>query len=186
VKAESSPEEPEVVISPTAATPAPTVEIISPPAPDVPSETRRASTLMEVSIASEAALEPSVTKDSKPSEDSEQREADMDVDEELLNLIGDDTLSRNLHTSSTKQEPSSPQDKDPSSLLPVKQESTPSISHLSPTATAIPTSQEGVSMPSSDIALSARDSETSAVKLDERSAPKKKVSRLALASSSLF
>jgi hypothetical protein len=186
VKAETSPtlpEELEVVISPAAATPAPAVEIISPPSPDLPSETRRASTLIEVSIASEAALEPAVTKDLKPSGDDEQRHADMDVDEELLNLIGDGPLSRNLHPSPTKQEPSSPQDKYPSSLLPVKQESAPTIlapSHLSPAATTILTLQEGLSMLSPDTALSARDSEPSAVKLDERSAPKKKVSCLAL------
>jgi hypothetical protein len=192
VKAETSPtspEELEVVISPAAATPAPAVEIISPPSPDLPSETRRASAFIEVSIASEAALEPAVTKDSKPSGDGEQRHADMDVDEELLNLIGDDSLSRNLHPSPTKQEPSSPQDKYPSSLLPVKQESAPSIlapPHLSPAATTILTSQEGLSMLSPDTALSVRDSEPSAVKLDERSAPKKKVSCLALVFNLLF
>jgi hypothetical protein len=175
----TSPEELEAVISPAAATPVPAAEVVSLPGPDVSPWTFHASTPMEINIDSEAALEPTFTTDSKQSRVDEQRHADMDVDEELLNLIGDDLPPRSSHTSSKKQEPSSPEDNYPSSHPLVKEESAPSIlvpPHLSPAAITFPTSPEGVSTHSPETALSARDS----LKLDERLAPKKKVTYLVL------
>ena len=182
VKAEASlasPEELEVMTSPAVATPAPAMEVVSPPVLDVSPGTGHAPTAMDIDTRSEAALELAVITESKPSQVDDQRDAEMDVDEELLNLIGDDLPSRSSHISCKKQESPPTEDKYPASHLPVKPEDAPGIlisSPPSPAATIFPTPQEGVSMFSPDTALSARDSETSTLKLDERSIPKKKVS----------
>jgi hypothetical protein len=194
VKAETlltSPEKPEAVISPATATPPPSAEVVPLPVREVSPGTSHASTLMEINIGSEAAFEPAVTMDKKQSWVDEQRDAEMDVDEELLNLIGegDKLPSRSSHTSSEKQKLSPLEDRFTSSHPSVKQESAPGILvpfHPPATATTFPTSQEGISMLSRDTALSARDSETSTLKSDERSAPKKKVNYLTLVLGSLF
>ncbi|KAI0257634.1 hypothetical protein BJV78DRAFT_50525 [Lactifluus subvellereus] len=181
VKAEpsfASPEDLEPTISPAVTTPAPAAEVISLPVLDVSPGTSHghAPTAMDIDSSSEAALELAVMTESKPSQVDDQRHADMDVDEELLNLIGDDLPSRSSRSSFNKQESPPTEDKPHS---PVKPEDAPGIlisSPPSPAATALPAPQEGVSMLSPDTALSARDSETSTLRLDERSVPKKKVS----------
>ena len=115
--------------------------------------------------------------DSKQNRIAEQKHVDMDVDEELLSLIGDDLPSRGPHTKSKKHDFVSSEGKH-SSLL--KQESTANT--LSPpdsspvvTVPAHAIKQERASVLPIDTAAGTRDSEISALKQEERPSQKKKV-----------
>ena len=102
--------------------------------------------------------------------------ADMDVDEELLSLIGDDLPSRGSQTKSKKHDFVSFEGKHPS----LKQEPTFNILSLpdpSPVITvpAHAIKQEGASVLPTDTAVGTRDSEINALKPEERPSQKKKV-----------
>jgi COMPASS component SPP1 len=128
---------------------------------------------------SEASLETGIALDSKQRQIAEQSPADMDVDEELLSLIADDLPSRSSRTMLRKHELSSSEDKRPPSYLaPFKQESamgTPTPSQPSPAPSSIAFNLETVSTHSPDPPVSARESEMSTMKLEERPTQKKKV-----------
>ena len=118
--------------------------------------------------------------DSKQSQIAEQRHADMDVDEELLSLIGDDLPSRGSQSKSKKHEFVSSEGKHYSRSSFLKQESTlntltsPDSSPVV-TAPALAIKQEKASVLPTDTAVGTRDSEISALKLEERQSQKKKV-----------
>jgi hypothetical protein len=118
--------------------------------------------------------------DSKQGQIPEQTHVDMDVDEELLSLIGDDLPMRGSQTKSKKHDFVSSEGKHTSRSPFPKQEST--LSTLSSpdsspvvTAPAHAVKQERASVLPTDTAVGNRDSETSSVKLDERPSQKKKV-----------
>ncbi|KAI9445275.1 hypothetical protein H4582DRAFT_2125647 [Lactarius indigo] len=118
--------------------------------------------------------------DSKQSQIAEQRHVDMDVDEELLSLIGDDLPSRGSQTKSKKHEFVSSEGKHSSRSPLLKQEPTPNtiiLPHSSPVVNAptLAIKQEGTSVLPADTAVGTRDSETSALKIEERLSQKKKV-----------
>jgi hypothetical protein len=116
--------------------------------------------------------------DSKQSQIAEQRHVDMDVDEELLSLIGDDLPSRGSQTKSKKHDFVSFEGKHPS----LKQEPTFNILSLpdpSPVVTvpAHAIKQERASVLPTDTAVGTRDSEASTLKPEERPPQKKKVNQ---------
>lgn len=117
---------------------------------------------------------------SRQSQSAEQRHVDMDVDEELLSLIGDGLPSRGSQTKSKKHDFVEGKHSSRSPLL--KQESaltTLTSPDSSPvvTAPALAITQERPSV-LTDTAVGIRDSETSALKLEERSSQKKKAKHL--------
>ena len=119
-------------------------------------------------------------KDSKQYLVAEQRHAEMDVDEELLSLIGDDLPSRGSQTKSKKHDFVSSDGKHFSRSPLLKQESTVNtLTSLDPspvvTAFAPAIKQERASVLPTDTAVGIRDSETSGLKLEERLPQKKKV-----------
>jgi hypothetical protein len=117
------------------------------------------------------------TMDSKQCQIAEQRHADMDVDEELLSLIGDDLPSRGSQTKSKKHEflfsegthsSRSPLPKQESTLNTLTSlDSSPVV-----TAPALAIKQERASVFPTDTTVGTRDSGTSAV--EERPPQKKK------------
>lgn len=119
-------------------------------------------------------------KDSKQYQVIEQRHVEMDVDEELLSLIGDDLPSRGSQTKSKKHDFVSSDGKHFSRSPLLKQESTVNtLTSLDPspvvTAFAPAIKQERASVLPTDTAVGIRDSETSGLKLEERLPQKKKV-----------
>jgi len=123
------------------------------------------------------------TVDLKQSQIAEQRDVNMDVDEELLSLIGDDLPSRGSQTKSKKHDFVSFEGKKTFCSPLLEQESTPNrlFSPDPPpvvTASALEVKQERASALSTDTAMGTvgtRDSETGALKLEERLSQKKKV-----------
>lgn len=118
--------------------------------------------------------------DSRQGQIPEQRHVDMDVDEELLSLIGDDLPGRGSQTKSKKHDFVSSEGKHSSRSPLPKQETTLSTlsSPDSSPVVAVPAhavKQERASVLPTDTAVGTRDSETSSVKLDERPSQKKKV-----------
>ena len=118
--------------------------------------------------------------DSKQNQIAEQRHVEMDVDEELLSLIGDDLPSRGSQAKSKKYEFVSSEGKHSSRSPLLKQEPAPNtLTSLdsSPvvTAPALAIKQERVSVLPTDTAVGSRDSETGTPKLEERPLQKKKV-----------
>jgi hypothetical protein len=117
--------------------------------------------------------------DSKQGQIPEQSHVEMDVDEELLSLIGDDLPGRGSLAKSKKHDFVSSEGKHSSRSPFPKQESalsTLSSPDSSPvvTAPAHAVKQERASVLPTDTAVVTRDSETSSVKLDERPSQKKK------------
>ena len=169
--------EPKVVKSPITLPPA--VETAPLPKPDGSPRADEAPIPVVNVIKSEAAQELGVAVDANQIQDTEQRDTDMDVDEELLSLIADDLPSRHSQNTLRKQEPSSSEIKhSPSSHAPPKQEpvlSTLPPSHPSPGPTSFTIKSERVSTLSPDATPVTRDPEASTLKPEERPPQKKKV-----------
>ncbi|KAF8271473.1 hypothetical protein EI94DRAFT_586273, partial [Lactarius quietus] len=115
----------------------------------------------------------------KQSQIGEQRRVDMDVDEELLSLIGDDMPSRGSQSKSKKHDFVSSEGKHSSRSPLLKQESTfNTLSSPEPsTVVTVPVhvvKQERASVVPTDTAVGGRDSESSALKQEERPSQKKK------------
>ena len=117
---------------------------------------------------------------------AEQRHVDMDVDEELLSLIGDDLPGRGSQNKLKKHDFVSSEGKYSSRSPLPKQESTFSA-QSSPDSSPVVTvpvhavTLERASVLPTDTAVGTRDSETSSVKLEERPSQKKKVNFTILA-----
>lgn len=168
-------EEPKAMKSPVSFPPA--VEAVPLPKPDGSPRADEAPIPVVNVIKSEAAEELGVAMDVNRTQDTGQRDTDMDVDEELLSLIADDLPSRHSQNLK-KQEPSPPEIKhSPSSHAPPKQE--PVLSTLPPHPSPGPSSftikSERVSTLSPDVTAFARDPEASTLKSEERPPQKKKV-----------
>jgi hypothetical protein len=135
-------------------------------------------------IKSEAAQELGVAMDANQTQDTEQRDIDMDVDEELLSLIADDLPSRHSQNMLRKQEPSPSEFKHShSSHAPPKQEpvfSTLPPSHPSPGPSSFTIKSERVTTLSPDAAALTRDPEAGTLKPEERPPQKKKVNQSVL------
>jgi hypothetical protein len=174
--------EPEAVKSPAAFPPA--VEAVALPKPDGSPRADEAPIPVVNVIKSEAAQELGVAIDANQFQDTEQRDTDMDVDEELLSLIADDLPSRHSQNTLRKQEPSPSEIKhSPCSHAPPKQEpvlSTLPPSHPSPGPGSLTIKSERVSTLSPDAAAFTRDPEASTLKPEERPPQKKKVNQLVL------
>jgi hypothetical protein len=157
----------------------PTVEAAPLPKPDGSPRVDEVPIPVVNVIKSEAAEELGVTMDTNQTQDTEQRDTDMDVDEELLSLIADDLPSRHSQNMPRKQEPSPSEVKHPpSSHAPPKQEpvlSTLPPSHPSPGLSSFTIKSERVSTLSPDAAAFTRDPEASTLKPEERPPQKKKV-----------
>jgi hypothetical protein len=162
----------------------PAVEAVPLPKPDGSPRVDEAPIPVVNVIKSEAAQELDVPMDANQTQDTEQRDTDMDVDEELLSLIADDLPSRHSQNMLRKQEPSPSEIKHPpSSHAPSKQEpvlSTLPPSHPSPGPTPFTIKSEKVSTLSPDAAAFTRDPEASTLKPEERPPQKKKVNQSVL------
>lgn len=166
----------EVVRSPVATSPVAESSLLS--MLDDPPKIDDESLSININDADEASA-----MDSKPSQIAEQRHVDMDVDEELLSLIGDDLPSRGSQTKSKKHEFVSSEGKHFSRSPLLEQEPTPNTltspdSSLVVTAPTLAIKQERTSVLPADTAVGTRDSETSALKTEERLSQKKKAKHL--------
>jgi hypothetical protein len=174
--------EPESVKSPVTFPPA--VEAIPLPKPDGSPRVDEVPIPVVNVIKSEVAQELDVPMDANQTQDTEQRDTDMDVDEELLSLIADDLPSRHSQNMLRKQEPSPSEIKHPlSSHAPSKQEpvlSTLPPSHPSPGPSSFTIKSVRVSTLSPDAAAFTRDPEASTLKPEERPPQKKKVNQSVL------
>lgn len=171
----TSVEEPKAMKSPVSFPPV--VEAVPLPKPDGSPRADEAPIPVVNVIKSEAAEELSVAMDANRTQDTGQRDTDMDVDEELLSLIADDLPSRHSQNLK-KQEPSPSEIKHSlSSHTPPKQE--PVLStlppHPSPGPSSFTVKSERVSTLSPDVAAFTRDPEASTLKPEERPPQKKKV-----------
>lgn len=151
------------------------------PMPDDPPKIDDASRSLNLDDDDEASA-----VDSRRGQIAEQRRVDMDVDEELLSLIGDDLPGRGSQSKSKKHDFVSSEGKYSSRSPFPKQESTFSTlsSPDSSPAVTVPVhtvTQERVPVLPTDAAAGTRDSETSSVKLEERPSQKKKVNLTILA-----
>lgn len=168
--------EPEAVKSPVTFPSA--VEPVPPPKPDGSPRVDEAPIPVVNVIKSEAAQELDVAMDANQTHDTEQRDTDMDVDEELLSLIADDLPSRHSQNMLRKQELSPSEVKHfRSSHAHPKPEpvlSTLPPSHPSPGLSSFTIKSEGVSTLSPDAAAFTRDPEANALKAEERPPQKKK------------
>ena len=173
--------EPEAVKSPV--TFPPTVEAVPFPKPDGSPRADEAPIPVVNVIKSEAAQKLGVTMDDNQIQDTEQRDTDMDVDEELLSLIADDLPSRHSQSTLRKQEPSPSETKhSPSSHAPPQQEpvlNTLPPPHPYPGPSSFTIKSERFSTLSPDAAAFTRDSEASTLKPEERPPQKKKVNQSA-------
>ena len=171
--------EPEAVKS--AVTFPPTVEAIPLPKLDGSPRADEAPIPVVNVIKSEAAQELGVTIDANQIQDTEQRDANMDVDEELLSLIADDLPSRHSQSTLRKQEPSPSEIKQSSSPHePPQQEpvlNTLPPPHPYPGPSSFTIKSERFSTLSPDAAAFTRDSEASTLKPEERPPQKKKVNQ---------
>jgi hypothetical protein len=159
----------------------PAVEAVPFPKPDSSPRVDEAPIPVVNVIKSEAAQELGVAMDANQTWDTEQRDINMDVDEELLSLIADDLPSRHSQNMLRKQEPSLSEIKNSSSShAPPKQEpvlSTLPPTHLSPGPSSFTIKSERVSTLSPDAAVFTRDPEASTLKPEERPSQKKKVNQ---------
>ena len=174
--------EPEAVKSPVTFPPA--VEAVPLPKPDDSPRADEVPIPVVNVIKSEPAQELGVAMDPNQTPDTEQRDTDMDVDEELLSLIADDLPPRHSQNMLRKQEPSPSEIKhSPSSHAPPKLEPVPSTlppSHPSPGPGSFTIKSERVSTLSPDAVAFTRDPEASTLKPEERPSQKKKVNQSVL------
>jgi hypothetical protein len=174
--------EPEAVKSPVTFPPA--VEAVPLPKPDSSPTADEAPIPVVNVIKSEAAQELDIGLDTNQTQDTEQRDTDMDVDEELLSLIADDLPSRHSQNMLRKQEPPPTEIKlSPSFHAPLKHEpvlSTLPPSHPSPGPSSFTIKSERISTLSPDAMAFSRDPEVSTLKPEERPPQKKKVNQSVL------
>ena len=174
--------EPEAVKPPVIFPPA--VEVVPLPNPDGSPRADEAPIPIVNVIKSEAAQEFDITVDVNQTQDTEQCDTDMDVDEELLSLIADDLPSRHSQNMLRKQEPPPTEIKhSPTSHAPPKHEpvlSTDPPLHPPPGPSFFVIKSEGVSTLSPDAAAFTRDPEVSTLKPEERPPQKKKVNQSVL------
>ena len=174
--------ESEVVKSPVTFPPA--VEPVPLPKPDGSPNANAAPIPVVNVIKSEATQELDIAMDVNQTQDTEQRDTGMevdDVDEELLSLIADDLPSRHSQNIPRKQEHSPSEIKhSPPSHAPPKQELVLSTLHPSLSSSSFTIKSERVSTPSPDLAAFLRDPEANTLKSEERPPQKKKVNQSVL------
>ena len=171
--------EPEAVKSPVTFPPA--VEAVPLPKPDSSPTADEAPIPVVNVIKSEAAQELDIRLDTNQTQDTEQRDTDMDVDEELLSLIADDLPSRHSQNMLRKQEPPPTEIKlSPSSHAPLKHEPVLSTLTPSPGPSSFTIKSERISTLSPDAMAFGRDPDVSTLKPEERPPQKKKVNQSVL------
>lgn len=135
-------------------------------------------------IKSEAAQELDIAMDANQTQDTGQRDTDMDVDEELLSLIADDLPSRHSQNMPREQEPPLTEIKHSPSSHPLPKHepvlSTLPPSHPSPGPSSFTIKSERNPTVSPNAATFTRDPDVSTLKPEERPPQKKKVNQSAL------